>query len=161
MKRLTHPLTAGADPRKNVVDAIHQLFDQVDQLQHAANGAVAEAASRLGRCELAVLIMGARRERKRHFDAHLFGEPGWDILLDLYVSYCRDETVDITGASIASGVAQTTALRYLRDLEESGLIEREADPHDLRRKLVTISDQGLQRVEAYLDGYSQWVMSHH
>lgn len=95
-------------------------------------------------------IYGDRRRRARFFDDDLFGEPSWDILLDLYLASCEDRLVPTTSACIGSGVPPTTALRWLRILESKGLVERRNDNLDGRRTFVTLSDRGVTAMEAFL-----------
>lgn len=97
-------------------------------------------------------MLAERRKRDRVFDGlELFGEPAWDMLLDLFVAQARVQRVSITSASIASAVAPTTALRYLRRLQEQGLLDEYADPFDKRRRYVRLSDTGLDLINRALD----------
>ena len=100
---------------------------------------------------LAREIDAERRRRRRFFDEDLFGEPSWDILLDLYIASCDDRTVPTTSACIGSNVPPTTALRWLRILEARGLVERRGDDADGRRTFVALSDKGRALMEGFLD----------
>lgn len=100
---------------------------------------------------LAREIYAERRRRRRFFDEDLFGEPSWDILLDLYIASCDDRTVPTTSACIGSNVPPTTALRWLRILEARGLVERQGDNADGRRTFVALSDKGRALMEGFLD----------
>lgn len=91
-----------------------------------------------------------RRRRARFLPADLFGEPTWDILLDLYVATCENRSVPTTSACIGAHVPPTTALRWLRILEARGLVEREEDGSDGRRTFVRLSEQGLAAIEGWL-----------
>ena len=95
-------------------------------------------------------IYGDRRRRTRFFDEDLFGEPSWDILLDLYLASCEGRLVPTTSACIGSGVPPTTALRWLRILEAKGLVERRNDNLDGRRTFVALSDRGVAAMEGFL-----------
>jgi hypothetical protein len=54
---------------------------------------------------LAQRIYNARRQRAEFWPAELFGEPVWDIMLDLYIRACEGRDVSVTSACIASSVA--------------------------------------------------------
>jgi len=90
-----------------------------------------------------------RRRRAQHFSHRLFGEPAWDILLDLYAAAVRGETVSVSNACRASDAPPSTALRWLQHLEDEHLVERLADPTDARRHFVRLSKRGVERMHAY------------
>lgn len=92
----------------------------------------------------------ARRRRHKHLPADLFGEPTWDILLDLYVAGRENRRVPTTSACIGAHVPPTTALRWLRILEARGMVEREDDGRDGRRTFVHLSPAGLAAMDATL-----------
>ncbi len=92
----------------------------------------------------------ARRKRVAFFQAEeLFGEPAWDILLDLYIAYAEDKPVSVSSACIGSASPPTTGLRWLGVLQSAGLVEREHDPRDQRRVLVRLSQHGIEQMETY------------
>ena len=92
-----------------------------------------------------------RKHRNSVFgDADLFGEPAWDMLLDLYVARRRHSSISITSACYAANVPTTTALRWLAVLERKGLVVRSEDFADKRRTFVIISDLAVQLIEQCL-----------
>lgn len=101
---------------------------------------------------LARVLYAERRRRDRTFPCDIFGEPSWDILLDLFIATGEGRRVPTTSACIGAHVPPTTALRWLRLLEGHGLIEREEDERDGRRTFVRLSKKGMDLVGMYLDG---------
>lgn len=91
-----------------------------------------------------------RRRCDRYLPGDLFGEPTWDILLDLYVATRENRPVPTTSACIGANVPPTTALRWLRILEARGLVEREEDCRDGRRTFVRLSARGLAAMDDWL-----------
>lgn len=91
-----------------------------------------------------------RRRRSRHFPLHLFAEPAWDILLDLFVNGVRHRAISMTSACIAGGIPATTGLRWLGLLEKEGLLLRETSGDDARVTLVRLSERGMDAVRNYL-----------
>ncbi len=91
-----------------------------------------------------------RRKRAKIFgDSELFGEPAWDILLDLYIAQAEDKPVSVSSACIGSAAPPTTGLRWLGVLADHGLVEREHDPDDQRRVLVRLTDKALAAMDEY------------
>ncbi len=91
-----------------------------------------------------------RRRRGKIFnDPTLFGEPAWDILLDLFIAAKERKRLPVTSACIGAAVPATTALRWLTVLEEKRLIVRENDTADARRVFVRLSTDGYEKMVAY------------
>jgi predicted transcriptional regulator len=86
-----------------------------------------------------------RRVRDHVAELALFGEPAWDILLDLFASEAEGKSVSISSACLAASVPMTTALRWVSRLEEEGLIERRATG-DRRRINVLLTASGREKV---------------
>lgn len=106
--------------------------------------------------ELARQSYEDRRQRDRVFnDPALFGEPAWDILLDLFVSYRDGRKISTSSACIGAAVPPTTALRWLTVLTERNLIEREDDPHDARRHFVRLTARGYDLMLEYFGWVSR------
>lgn len=92
-------------------------------------------------------IVAKRRARSRHFPPEIFGEPAWDMLLDLFIAAHEGKPVSVSSACIASGAPATTALRWLVRLETLGLVTRSGDFKDRRRIHVAITDLGREAIE--------------
>ena len=79
--------------------------------------APADAGALVRRQRLALTLArefyAGRRRRARYLSVDLFGEPTWDILLDLYVAAREGRRVPTTSACIGAHVPPTTALRWL------------------------------------------------
>jgi hypothetical protein len=95
---------------------------------------------------IARAMYNERRVRDHVADLSLFGEPAWDILLDLFASESEGKPVSISSACLAAAVPMTTALRWVARLEEERLIERRATG-DRRRINVQLTPSGRERVE--------------
>lgn len=97
----------------------------------------------VGHLALARKIYALRRKRAAIFGcADIFGEPAWDILLDLYIAEAEGKDVSVSSACIGSAAPPTTGLRWLGVLADEGLVVRENDPGDHRRVLVKLTAAG-------------------
>lgn len=109
--------------------------------------------------ELARQTYDDRRRRTKIFRSEdLFGEPAWDILLDLFIAAKERRRVSVTSACIGSAVPSTTALRWITILEKQGLLVREADPGDARRVYVKLSARGYAAMLEYFASASRSVV---
>lgn len=119
-----------------------------------ASGAPADEARRAFNTEELTLGIAKRlyRDRRRRadvFDADLFGEPAWDMLLDLYIAACEDRQVSTTSACIGANVPVATGLRWIQLLENQGLIARKADQRDARRVWVSLTANARRSLRSY------------
>lgn len=118
---------------------------------------LAEAANTLSPADITELIIGARHYRNKVLGSALFGEPAWDILLQLHIAHYRQQAISVTAAITFGETAPTTGLRWLKVLEEGGLIERRSDPFDHRRSFVALTDNGVSKIDRYIADYTAWV----
>lgn len=106
------------------------------------------SASPIGAVALRNLIK-ARQLRQRHFNADLFNDPAWNILLDLYAARIEGNDVYVSSLCIAAEVPVTTALRWVTVLVEQGWLDREHDKLDRRRHIVRLNDRAVEAMHAY------------
>ena len=85
------------------------------------------------------------------FGNSLFTDPSIFILLDLFIAEEQGKLTSISSACAVSGVAPTTALRYIQSLEGYGHVVRENDPTDRRRVLLRMTREARQKMEVYLN----------
>lgn len=100
----------------------------------------------------AMELYARRRRREVHFglNADLFGEPVWDLLLDLYVNRRRGQGVTVTAACTAACVPATTAIRWISVLVTRGLVQRKPHQSDGRCWLLELTDEAISTVERIL-----------
>lgn len=102
--------------------------------------------------DAAVQILADRRARTGYFsNPDMFGEPAWDILLDLYIHQFQNDDVSVKNACVGSGASANSALLWLKLLEERGLIFTDDDPTDQKRKLVRLTSEGYESMTRYLN----------
>lgn len=110
--------------------------------------------------EIAARLYKERRARDLIFQQRLpsvslFGEPAWDILLDLLHAEVTRKRVSVTSACLASSVPATTALRWLSHLADLGLVSRVDDETDKRRAFLRLTSLGSQIMQTYFDKIAQ------
>ena len=95
-------------------------------------------------------ILRLRKQRNKLFGGGLFGEPAWDMLLELYAAERSGRKLSISGACYVSGVPMSTALRWILRLEKDGWIRRVDDPLDARRSWLTLCDETEKKMCEFL-----------
>jgi DNA-binding MarR family transcriptional regulator len=95
------------------------------------------------------MIIRQRQLRSQFIDSELFADPAWDILLDLTAARAEHTRVSVTSLCIASGVPPTTALRWIGQMVEAGLLERVEDETDRRRAFIQLSDKAADAMARY------------
>jgi hypothetical protein len=123
-----------------------RLADTLARLAHAADtdGDTPISAG------LVRKLIKLRRDRDRHLPPELFGDPAWDMLLDLTAARLDQIDVPVSSLCLAAAVPTTTALRWVRSLSEAGLFVRRTDPTDARRAFITLSDEAHQAMLGWL-----------
>ncbi len=94
-------------------------------------------------------VIAARQARGKFFDGDLFADPAWDMLLDLTAAHAEHTRVSVTSLCIAAGVPGTTALRWIKQLVDSDVFVRVADPTDKRRAFIALSEGSLRAMARY------------
>jgi len=95
-------------------------------------------------------LIRARRARDQFWEADLFADPAWDMLLDLALARAERRLVAVSSLCIAAAVPPTTALRWIKRLTDEGLFIRSADPRDGRRVFIDLSEACAERMDAFL-----------
>ncbi|MDE2437035.1 MAG: winged helix DNA-binding protein [Sphingomonadales bacterium] len=94
-------------------------------------------------------IIRQRQLRARFFEGDLFADPAWDMLLDLTAARAEHSRVSVTSLCIASGVPPTTALRWISQMTDAGLLQRVDDEADRRRAFITLTDRAADAMARY------------
>jgi DNA-binding MarR family transcriptional regulator len=110
----------------------------------------AEPASGDDLLALAKSLLRALAEQPDFGARDIVFSPAWQLILELFVAQLEQKPVPVTNACLSLGTAQTTALRYLTDLERRGLIASISDPADGRRRLLRLTPQVESELRSYL-----------
>lgn len=130
-----------------LIASVEQLAGRLRQLRSSP----APANVNVDTARLARILFRERVCRNHLLGGELFGEPSWDMLLDLYAAEAEGQTICISSACIASAVPATTALRYIATLERNGFIERLPEPGDKRRFNLRLTEAGRSRLTETLE----------
>lgn len=95
-------------------------------------------------------LIAARRLRPQLLGPEFAPEPGWSILLALYVAYLEGWTLTQANLTKAAAAPGATVTGRLAALEAQGLIERRPDPDRARGTLVALTAEAAAKMEDYL-----------
>lgn len=101
-------------------------------------------------CDMARSIVAARRKLAGHLDGALFANPGLDILMFLFAEGVNGATVTTNACCAAAGVPRTTALRWVKLLQDRGLIAGSDDVSDRRVTMLALTDRARDIVRVWL-----------
>lgn len=100
-------------------------------------------------------LLAARRVRGEALGPNLFADPAWDLLLALFAAAERGESLSVSRLCAAAGVAQTTALRWLEQLEAARLISRGVDSADARRTLIALAPDAREKMRGLVRHFAE------
>jgi DNA-binding MarR family transcriptional regulator len=95
-------------------------------------------------------LLQERRDRSEVLEENLLGDPAWDMLLDLIVAEELSTRIAISSLCLAACVPATTALRWISNLVERGILERHDDDEDKRRVYLELTPKTRAALIGYL-----------
>jgi len=102
------------------------------------------------------ILGNARTAMRRHIlrrqlvgAPELFGDPAWDMLLDLFVHECEGRRLSMSSLCAATALPESSAMRLAQRLCDAGLLRRLPDPSDGRRSFMAIAPEIAHRLRAY------------
>lgn len=126
---------------------------ELEEALSSAPGAAEHFGKRTGVEQLktkALRLIDMRRKRADELGTDLFGEPAWDLLLDLLVQKSEGKRTCVTSACIGANAPPTTALRYLAALQKAGLVNRKGCERDSRVQYVELTDKAFEALSRLL-----------
>lgn len=132
---------------RGLITRVRELSASLDvaisnsQALAAVTGSVGEELPQDRVLQYAREVYAFRRKRSQCLPPDLFGEPAWDILLELFIMRMQGKSARVKTACIASGVPATTALRWINVLERKGMVSSSADSVDHRVRWIWLEDE--------------------
>jgi DNA-binding MarR family transcriptional regulator len=124
-------------------EEVQRLAARVAHLSIGATGSPVAYASGVNApapsLKLVEDVILLRRLRSEQFGGNLFSDPPWDILLALLHSELSFGRLSISELANATGIAQSTVMRWLATLAEQRLIVRRPDHFDGRRVYIELT----------------------
>jgi DNA-binding MarR family transcriptional regulator len=149
--------TLGAKAPPSVSGKEQELRKALKGLRRILNAIeLEETAGRQGRTDPDMLAFARRMINERYrrfqfFDGHLFSDPAWDIMLELFVAEIEMREVPVTNLCFTSNVPDTTVLRWIKTLCHEELVVRHKDKVDKRRVLVQLTRPAAEAMRRYME----------
>lgn len=138
----THHLVAGDKAPDKPASAWAMFFRSGSDRHHEDTGARAlrNAETSVRRRILRNQLLGASEH---------FGEPAWNILLDLFIHEAKSQPLSMSALCITAGIPTSSAMKLIQRMCDDGILKRSPDISDGRRSLITISPDIAHRLRAY------------
>ena len=145
---------ASAILRRTAFEQASEIYEGLQTVQEKVTNIIALAdlqfdTQQTSCVRTAERLLEERRWRLRFLPKDI-NEAMWDILLELYIGRQKDRPTSTWSLCIASGVAVSTALRYVNSLVDKGYVSRRGDARDRRRTLLELTDSAVEVLESYL-----------
>jgi len=85
----------------------------------------------------------------------LFGEPAWEMLIDLFIHEGEGKPLSTSDLCVTSTIPMSSALRLVQKLCDAGLVDRYPDLMDARRCFVRLQPATSHRLRAYFSEASE------
>lgn len=130
------------------ISRIAAIVDQ--QRGNEMEAELVEDQSAMRSASTARRLLEISRQTHAVLDGPLLSNPGWDILLDLFIQRSKGKRISIISVCIAANAPTSTVLRYLQALMDSGTIIKTLSPDDSQGHLIELSDVAYARMNAIL-----------
>ena len=141
----------GQSVSKDDIEAATRLVHSLERMIEEPRASNANAPTPQQLAKLAKRLQDMRKSRTRFFDGSLFGEPGWDMILALYISDVEGYRLKVTDLMHESQATPSTALRWIDRLAELGLVRRRENPLDRRSQFLEMPADGIRKTTALLE----------
>lgn len=151
IKRNPEITLGGQSVSKDDIEAATRLVHTLERMVGEPRASNANAPTQEQLVKLAKRLRDMRKSRTRFFAEDLFGEPGWDMILALYISDVEGYRLKVTDLMNESQATPTTALRWIDRLHELGLVRRRENPLDRRSHFLEMPSDGVRKTHALLE----------
>lgn len=100
-------------------------------------------------------VIASRARRRDYFNAGLFADAAWDVLLHLFLAQLEGRKVGIANLLGISATPPSTTRRWIEKLEQDGWIRQGADVSFPARRTVELSGCGSRAMQRWLTAWSE------
>lgn len=96
--------------------------------------------------------ISARRGREQLFGRHLFSDPAWDVIIELYAAMLGKRKMTAADLARAIGSPESVLARWIAALVEAGIVSTIEDPEPTK-STVELTQEGAAKMAQLAD---QW-----
>ncbi len=93
------------------------------------------------------------QKRREFMPKDLVGNPGWEILLQLFIQFAGGAGVSAASLSALLNMPAETVAQHIERIEAAGLLRRTAPTADECGGMVELTEKGVVAVGSYLEQY--------
>jgi DNA-binding MarR family transcriptional regulator len=98
-------------------------------------------------------LINARRGRERLFGRHLFSDPAWDVIIELYAAMLGKRRMSAADLAKAIGAPESVIARWISALAEAGIVSTVGDPKE-PNSTVELTEEGAAKMAQLTDHWT-------
>lgn len=91
-------------------------------------------------------LISARRGREELFGRHLFSDPAWDIILELYAANLAKRRMSASELARTIGAPQSVITRWIRALADAKIVSPQWNAHDLASPTIELTQEAASKM---------------
>jgi DNA-binding MarR family transcriptional regulator len=104
-------------------------------------------------------LLSVRRGREDLFGRHLFSDPAWDIILELYAAKLANRRMSSSEVAQAIGAPKSVIARWLTALADAGVVMSDGDQDEMEELAFRLTDEGAAKLAQLVDQWASAFLS--
>lgn len=98
-------------------------------------------------------VISARRGRERLFGRHLFSDPAWDVIMELYAAMLGKRRMSAADLAKAIGAPESVIERWIAALVDAGIVSTIGDAKEAS-SIVELTEEGAAKMAQLTDHWT-------
>ncbi len=98
-------------------------------------------------------LISARRGRERLFGRHLFSDPAWDVIIELYAAMLGKRRMSAADLAKAIGAPESVISRWIAALVDAGIVSMTGDSNEAD-STVELTEEGAAKMAQLTDHWT-------
>jgi hypothetical protein len=133
--------------QENLTKLAEELAEAARRFDAASNDSDSEASiDAMSPRQYFTSLLELRRTRERYFGSELFGEPAWDIMLELMLARIEDREILSSQLKSHAGSPAIVTRHYLEALVEAKLVDKFENAANVDDPCIVLSSEAARRM---------------